>query len=459
MAYNTHVSSDSSTVGDSTTIMATEEVNSGLDYLSEEDASKEDVDSLFGDPISDEHSEKIISNADSGSTSTITRKPFLALPPGGIVRTGTPPQEVQQPVEAKPLVTPQKRGRGRPKGSKSPPKPVVHYRCRYGCERQFNAIGLRKHMSRVHCVFSSAHNDSLRTCICGRKFDPANSSLACTKRYNNPDMDNCKTPSAAAEALFNVPEPRDAQEAADTFAYDGEGPNGERPSDLVIVREGDDEEERREANAEAIKNWKPQATGAATGDTSVKSSTSSTQATPRSLSSTVVDLTGDNEIEVLPSPPAPMNTGRGTKRAADWVQLEPKRVALGPMIAAINQPGNTGFSAAMGAAPIMAGFNPAIPTIVAPQFSAAPVPAQVPAIDYGYSFPVPTGQDLSAGMQAQGIPDDGGAAIGGFGSIGNNMAEAVMCMFDGTTNDIDYSTLPTEFVSAETAEAARNFRM
>lgn len=317
-------------------------------------------------------------------------------------------------------------------------------------------------MSRVHCVFSSAHSDNLRKCICGRTFDPANSSLACTKRYNDPDMDLCKTPSAATEALFNVPEPRDAQEAADTFAYDGEGPNGERPSDLVIVREGDDEEERRKANAEAIKNWKPQATRALTDDSNGGSSSSATETTPRSSPSTVVDLTGNDEVEVRPSLPVPTNMASGKKRPADWEQPQPKRVALGQMIAAINQPVYAGFSPANGAAPTLAGFNPAIPTVAAPQFSAAPVFSQTPVINYGFNVPLPAGQDFFTGMQPQVSFNYGAGAGGSVRDMGDGMAEAIRSMFDGGVNDfgdIDYSTLSTEFVSEETAEAARNFRM
>ncbi|GAB7333080.1 hypothetical protein MBLNU13_g04757t2 [Cladosporium sp. NU13] len=52
---------------------------------------------------------------------------------------------------------PAKRPRGRPPG-KAPPRPVVHYRCRYGCEDiATTSRGLRKHMMRVHCLFSRAH--------------------------------------------------------------------------------------------------------------------------------------------------------------------------------------------------------------------------------------------------------------------------------------------------------------
>lgn len=144
--------------------------------------------------------------------------------------------------------TPVKRPRGRPPG-KSPPKEKVTYRCRYGCRgHHVGGPSLRKHMMRVHGIFSSAH--TVQKCPnCGRTFDPKMKDLVCNKSGTF-----CPKLSEAEVRKMNVPHPRDDQETADTFVYDGSG-----PSALVIVAPGDDETELRQACADAIENW-PHAT-------------------------------------------------------------------------------------------------------------------------------------------------------------------------------------------------------
>lgn len=144
---------------------------------------------------------------------------------------------------------PAKRGRGRPKGSGKGPKPAVTYRCRYGCDKPMvGEPALRKHMGRIHGLYSSAHV-SQKTCTwCERVFDPNLKDSPCTKFA-------CRDMSKRERALREVPAPRDEQEEADTFAYENSGPNAQGASELVVVLPGHDEAERASANIDAIKHW------------------------------------------------------------------------------------------------------------------------------------------------------------------------------------------------------------
>lgn len=141
------------------------------------------------------------------------------------------------------------RGRGRPKGSGRGPKPAVTYRCRYGCDKPMvGEPALRKHMGRIHGLYSSAHV-SQKTCTwCERVFDPNLKDHPCTKL-------TCRDMSQRERALREVPAPRDEQEEADTFAYENSGPNAQGASELVVVLPGHDEAERASANIDAIKHW------------------------------------------------------------------------------------------------------------------------------------------------------------------------------------------------------------
>ena len=109
----------------------------------------------------------------------------------------------------------------------------MRYRCRYGCSHvPTTARGLRKHMMRVHCLFSAAHKQ-LEKCSCGRTFDRSIKELVCTQL-------KCKDLTDTGRQLINVQPPRDAQEEADTFAYDHSGPEGKGPRRMVIVEDGDE---------------------------------------------------------------------------------------------------------------------------------------------------------------------------------------------------------------------------
>ena len=96
-------------------------------------------------------------------------------------------------------------------------------------------------MMRVHCLFSAAHTE-LKTCWCGRTYDPNIKELVCNKggcKYLDDDDDD------DGRKFLSVQPPRDAQEEADTFAYDHSGPEGKGPRRMVIVKDGDDEEASR----------------------------------------------------------------------------------------------------------------------------------------------------------------------------------------------------------------------
>lgn len=200
---------------------------------------------------------------------------------------------------------PAKRPRGRPPG-KAPPRPIVRYRCRYGCSHvPTTARGLRKHMMRVHCLFSAAHKQ-LEKCSCGRTFDRSIKELVCTQL-------KCKDLTDTGRQLINVQPPRDAQEEADTFAYDHSGPEGKGPRRMVIVEDGDDEGAFKDACLNAMNSWP--AEGAA-DPAQFNHGLMTPGETPPPNNQAVVDLTGDDEQ--VPATPTPTYTGKGKGRARDY---------------------------------------------------------------------------------------------------------------------------------------------
>jgi hypothetical protein len=195
---------------------------------------------------------------------------------------------------------------GRPRG-KGPPRPQVTLRCRYGCtvyRAPFKTdVALRKHMMRVHCIFSSAHQT--RDCLhCGREYDPGVKELICNKGV-------CREPTAKQQAMIDVEPPRDEQEEADTFAYADSGPNGEGPSALVIVKPGDNEEDCMVDCREAIRYWRPAAVAPAQPTNGLLTP----EKTPSPSQQSVIDLTGDDEE--VPASPMPATKGKGKERAID----------------------------------------------------------------------------------------------------------------------------------------------
>jgi hypothetical protein len=148
-----------------------------------------------------------------------------------------PEATVEQPA------TPVRRGRGRPPG-KTPKGPEPMYRCRYGCDGHRKAHDLRKHMMRVHGVYSNKYKEVV-VCRCGRRVSYSWKDLTCTKRDSM-----CKKLVPGTEEWYqhHVSEPRTEQEATDTFAYS----RGIKPSELVVVRPEHDEDERRMACAAAL---------------------------------------------------------------------------------------------------------------------------------------------------------------------------------------------------------------
>lgn len=146
-------------------------------------------------------------------------------------------------VEAAEKERPAKRGRGRPKGKKPKEAPVT-YRCRYGClKRMVGGHALRKHMMRVHGIFSS-QNGKVLVHHCGRRYSPNWAGLTC-----NSPKSMCKdlVEGTAEWERHHVEPPSTQQEAADTFAYNDK--NGLAPSALVVV--GSSEEQFAAAVAAA----------------------------------------------------------------------------------------------------------------------------------------------------------------------------------------------------------------
>lgn len=222
--------------------------------------------------------------------------------------------------------TPAKRGRGRPKGSKGPVRPHVKYRCRYGCDTDpMSGNDLRRHMGRIHGLFSSEVRE-VRICICGRRYNPDNNALRCTKRLKNLDLNACAfTPEEHAK--FKVIAPRDAQESANTFAY-VHGEDKRHPQRLVIVHDEDREEDYRKLNAKAIAQWVPENARA----------TASAQ----------------------DPAPAAIIKGNGRKRAAEEPAPAPAPKRASVEGAAVQQPLPNGFDAAQ-AAPVAPQFRQSMP--------------------------------------------------------------------------------------------------
>jgi len=213
---------------------------------------------------------------------------------------------------------PAKRPRGRPPG-KAPPRPVVYYRCRYGCAGHRNSRDLRKHMMRVHCLFSGAHKRLIKCGICGRTVDPDIKELLCNKLNCNKEL------TKAERELINVQAPRDAQEEADTYAYLHSGPEIQDPSDptkmvpsgprrMVIVEDGDDEDAFRAACMNAMKHWPGQAP---VDPAQFNHGLMTPGETPSpSNSQAVIDLTSDDEQ--VPATPTATYVGKGKGRAMDF---------------------------------------------------------------------------------------------------------------------------------------------
>ncbi|KAM0711265.1 hypothetical protein Q7P35_002005 [Cladosporium inversicolor] len=200
---------------------------------------------------------------------------------------------------------PAKRPRGRPPG-KAPLKPEVFYRCRYGCTIDATtARGLRKHMMRVHCLFSAAHTE-LKKCLCGRTYDPNIKELVCSQN-------KCRDLKRRGLKYLDVEPPRDAQEEADTFAYDNSGPEGKGPRRMVMVEDDDDENAYLQECAKAILDW-PAEAPANPAQFNHGLMTPSETPSP-SNSQAVVDLTGDDEQ--VPATPTPTHVGKGEGRAVD----------------------------------------------------------------------------------------------------------------------------------------------
>jgi hypothetical protein len=212
---------------------------------------------------------------------------------------------------------PVKRGPRRP-CSKTLLKPKTTYRCRYGCVKEHGFVGnvaLRKHMMRVHCIFSAGRKVLPCPNNCGRWFDPNNHELICNRKDRF-----CSPLKPCERALVDVVRPRDADEEADTFAYEFSGTKGEGPSRRVIIHEGDEEDEWRQKNADAIKNWVQRP---AADTTPLNDGLPTPSETSQSPPNNIIDLTDDDED--VPAPPTPAYEGK--KRGHNFLaQQEPKRV-------------------------------------------------------------------------------------------------------------------------------------
>lgn len=125
-------------------------------------------------------------------------------------------------------------------------KGPVWYRCRYGCSPKPDKDGihhgmkgepaLRKHMQRVHGVFSNQH-ETVLVHHCGRRYSPT-AAVGC-----NDHEVTCKTLKEGTVEWWRhqVQAPCTEQEAAHCFAY----ASGVQPSEMVIVLPHHVEEEQR----------------------------------------------------------------------------------------------------------------------------------------------------------------------------------------------------------------------
>ena len=120
------------------------------------------------------------------------------------------------------LALPAKRGRGRPPGKKPKAAPVF-YKCRYGCDKTMKGgHSLRKHMMRVHGIFSNVTEGPVLVHHCGRRYIASWKGLCCNNKSTV-----CKDLVEGSEdwKRHNVPWPSAPQDAAGCFAYD----NGLKP--------------------------------------------------------------------------------------------------------------------------------------------------------------------------------------------------------------------------------------
>ena len=183
--------------------------------------------------------------------------------------SATPVSEAEPEAAVQQPATPVKRGRGRPKNTEPTPEPVkLWYRCRYGCTKHMKGTAsLRKHMMRIHGIFSNQHPTVL-VHHCGRRYAPTWGGLTC-----NSHKAHCKTLVKGTEewCRHHVSEPRTEQEAADTFHYS----SGVQPSELVLVLPGQDEKERRMACIAALSYSDAQAAAAAAAAPQVNNGPSS----------------------------------------------------------------------------------------------------------------------------------------------------------------------------------------
>jgi hypothetical protein len=145
-----------------------------------------------------------------------------------------------------------------------PKQGPVWYRCRYGCAPQPDKDGihrgmkgvaaLRKHMRRVHGVFSN-QAETVLVHHCGRRYSPT-AAVNCSKQ----DV-TCKAlvQGTAEWYRHHVQAPCTEQEAADCFAY----ASGVQPSEMVIVLPHHVEEEQSEILRTAYDESVARATAAA----------------------------------------------------------------------------------------------------------------------------------------------------------------------------------------------------
>lgn len=170
-------------------------------------------------------------------------------------------------------------------------------------------------MMRVHCLFSAAHK-KLEKCCCGRTFDRSIRELVCTQM-------KCKELTKHGRELIEVKAPRDAQEEADTFAYEHSGPEGKGPRRMVIVEDGDDESAFTRTCQNAIESWPAEAP---VDPAQFNHGLMTPGETPPPNDQAIIDLTGDDEQ--VPATPTATYVGKGKGCAMDFPVANPQLPSL-----------------------------------------------------------------------------------------------------------------------------------
>lgn len=183
-------------------------------------------------------------------------------------------------------------------------KGPVWYRCRYGCSPKPDKDGihhgmkgepaLRKHMQRVHGVFSNQH-ETVLVHHCGRRYSPT-AAVGC-----NDHEVTCKTLKEGTVEWWRhqVQAPCTEQEAADCFAY----ASGVQPSEMVIVLPHHVEEEQRKileaAYIESVARAEAAAEAAAATEAAIAAEAATVAEAPIAAEAAVAAEAGSSQDQAI----------------------------------------------------------------------------------------------------------------------------------------------------------------